>query len=151
MTVQKNKSVKSNAERVTKQHIMVHPELNADERFYNKTKFHHLLHVEKTRSERAQKPLILMIIDISSLMKEQHAHDLQKQIKSVLETSLTDSDIRGWYNYNEKIGIIFSGVTSADSRQIGTILKKINDNLSKRMDDGLSNQINIFFHIYPKM
>ena len=92
-----------------------------------------------------------MIIDIFSLMKGQHPRDIQRQIKSALDASLEESDIRGWYNYNEKIGIIFDGTTKVDSGQIGAIIEQINDNLSKTIDSGLINKISFSFHVYPSM
>ena len=152
MRIQKTRSQKSmQSVRASHSLVTLNPAHDDDECFYDKTKFHRLLHIEKMRSERSQKPLLLMIIDISSLMNEHNPQEIQGQIKSVLGSSLRETDIKGWYNYNEKIGIIFNGVTSIDSQSIGTIIKKINDNLSKKIDSGLINKISVFFHIYPRM
>jgi hypothetical protein len=152
MRIQKSKSLRSTTDgRASRSRMLAGHEVNEDEYFCGKKKFHNLLNIEKMRSERSQKPLTLMIIDIFSLMKGQHPRDIQRQIKSALDASLEESDIRGWYNYNEKIGIIFDGTTKVDSGQIGAIIEQINDNLSKTIDSGLINKISFSFHVYPSM
>lgn len=152
MRAQKSRSAKS----VSTPHpghmlTMLVPEMNEDVYFYDKARFHHLLHIEKLRSERSQKPLLLMIIDISSVMNDGASIEIPGQIKAALSPSLREVDIRGWYNYNKTIGIIFTEITSIDSTSIEAILRKIHSNLSKRLDSDLINKINVFFHIYPKM
>lgn len=124
--------------------------MEGDSSFYDKAKFHHLLHIEKLRSERSQKPLLLMILDISSAMNNGASLDTPSQIKAALSPSLREVDIRGWYNYNKTIGVIFTEMTSIDSNSIEVILRKIHNSLSERLDSDLINKINVFFHIYPK-
>lgn len=130
---------------------MLNEETDEDSSFYDKAQFHHLLHVEKMRSERAQKPLLLMILDISSVMSNEASHDTPAQIKAALSPSLREVDIRGWYNYNKTIGVIFTEIASIDANSIEVILRKVHSNLSERLDAGLISKINVFFHIYPKM
>jgi len=122
-----------------------------DDTFYDKAQFHHLLHVEKLRSERSQKPLLLMILDISSIMNNGASKDTPEKIKLALCPSLREVDIRGWYNYNQTIGVIFTEIASIDSNSIEVILQKIHTRLCDRLDSDLINKINVFFHVYPKM
>lgn len=44
------------------------PNIDNDYTFYDNTHFHHMLRVEKIRAERSQKPLLLMLLDISAIM-----------------------------------------------------------------------------------
>lgn len=152
MRIQKTKSIRSKSDgRASHKQMMSNQDINGGNGFYGKTKFHNLLNIEKMRSERSQKPFTLAILDVSSLMKGKDHQDIQRQIKSALDASLDETDIRGWYNHNEKIGIILDGATKVDSGQIGVIIEQINDNLSKTIDTSLINKISFSFHVYPSM
>lgn len=129
---------------------MMNQVIDEDSAFYDKAKFHHLLHIEKLRSERSQRPLLLMILDISSAMDNGASPETPSQIRAALSPSLREVDIRGWYNYNKTIGVIFTEITSIDSSSIEVILRKVHNNLAEKLDSDLMSKINVFFHIYPK-
>lgn len=134
-------------------HLLTMFEANIDDdyTFYDKSQFHHMLHVEKIRAERSQRPLLLMLLDISAMMNNGASKDTPAKIRTALCPSLREVDIRGWYNYNQTIGVIFTEVSSIDSSSIEVIIKKIHRNFCKHLDSELVSKINIFFHIYPKM
>lgn len=127
------------------------PTLEDENIFYNKQQFHHLLHVEKMRAERSQKPLLLMLLDISTIMGNGAPKDTPQKIQAALSPTLREVDIRGWYNHNQTIGVIFTEISSIDANTIEVIIRKIYKRFSERLDNELINKINIFFHIYPKM
>lgn len=130
---------------------LMEPVLEDDNFFYEKSQFHHLLHVEKMRAERSQKPLLLMLIDISNIMNNGAPNDTPAKIQAALCPSLREVDIRGWYNYKQTIGVIFTEITSIDSNAIEVIVRKIHRHFCESLDHELINKINIFFHIYPRM
>jgi hypothetical protein len=127
------------------------PDIEDDHIFYEKNHFHHLLHVEKMRAERSQKPLLLMLLDVSSVMNNGASNNTAARIKEALCPALREVDIRGWYNYNQTIGVIFTEMSSIDSSAIEAIIQKIHRHFCEKIDRELINKINIFFHIYPKM
>lgn len=146
--------------RQVKRNVIAHPAhlltlfeavMSDDHVFYDKIEFHHLLHVEKLRAERSQKPLLLMLLDISTIMNNGAPADTPDKIKSALGPSLREVDIRGWYNANQTIGVIFTEIDSIDSSAIEVIVRKIHRRFSENIDPELIKKINIFFHIYPKM
>jgi hypothetical protein len=122
-----------------------------DNIFYDRQQFHHLLHIEKMRAERSQKPLLLMLLDISAITKNGDHRDIPYQIQAALSPALRQVDIRGWYNHNQTIGVIFTEISSIDANSIEAIIRKIYKRFCESLDSDLINKINIFFHIYPKM
>ncbi len=130
---------------------IMEPDMDCDDIFYEKSQFHHLLHVEKMRAERSQKPLLLMLLDISTIMSNGASSNTPAKIKAALSPSLREVDIRGWYSSNQTIGVIFTEISSIDSNAIEVIVRKIHRRFSESLDQELMNKINIFFHIYPKM
>ena len=130
---------------------ILEPTLEDDHMFYDKQHFHHMLHIEKIRAERSQKPLLLMLLDISAIMNNGAPKDTPYKIQAALSPSLREVDIRGWYNQNQTIGVIFTEITSIDANSIEVIIRKIYKRFCENLDNDLINKINIFFHIYPKM
>jgi len=130
---------------------ILEPMIEDDNIFYDKQQFHHLLHIEKVRAERSQKPLLLMLLDISAIMSNGAPANTPYKIQSALSPSLREVDIRGWYNQNQTIGVIFTEISSIDANSIEVIISKIYKRFCENLDNDLINKINIFFHIYPKM
>ncbi|MFO7569772.1 MAG: hypothetical protein R6W75_08220 [Smithellaceae bacterium] len=118
--------------------------------FYNKTQFHHILHVEKIRSERTQRPLLLMLLDISATLNGTENQETPLRIQSAIHPALREADIRGWYHENKTIGIIFTEISSIDTCSIEAIISKIHKCFREELDPELISKISIFFHIYPR-
>ena len=130
---------------------MIDPNANNDYAFYDKAHFHHMLHIEKSRAERSSKPLLLMLLDISAAIDHRMPEEATANIKAALCPSLREADIRGWYNDNQTIGVIFTEISCIDSSSIEVIIRKIHRHFCESLDPELIRNINIFFHIYPKL
>lgn len=130
---------------------ILEPFTDDDNIFYDKQQFHHLLHIEKIRAERSQKPLLLMLLDISAIINNGAPKNTPYKIQAALSPALRQVDIRGWYNQNQTIGVIFTEISSIDANSIEVIIRKIYKRFCESLDNDLINKINIFFHIYPKM
>ena len=74
--------------------------------FYDKSQFHHLLHLEKKRTDRSQKPFILLLFDVSALINDNLEEEILENIKYALSSSLRESDLSGWFEYNKTIGVL---------------------------------------------
>ena len=150
MRLAKSKPGKNNA--VDHGHLLSMLEPNQDNHnfFYNKDQFHHILKIERIRSERSQHPLLLMLLDISEALSHGHIQETQWKIMSAVCPALREADIRGWYHYNKTIGIIFTEIPSIDANSIEVIIRKIHRQLQEGLDPDLIAKINIFFHIYPR-
>ena len=67
-----------------------------------------------------------------------------------MASALRETDIRGWYDHNRVIGVIFTEMASLDGPSIEGIFRKIHDRFSEKLDAELIKKINISFHVYPE-
>jgi lipopolysaccharide/colanic/teichoic acid biosynthesis glycosyltransferase len=118
--------------------------------FYGKSQFHHMLCIERKRTERSKKPFLLLLLDISSLMKKESHKEILEKIKSILYTSLREIDIRGWFDDNKTIGVICPKMVFINANPVEGIIRKIYDQFCERLDPELIKKLNFSSHIYPE-
>ena len=118
--------------------------------FYSKSTFNHMLRIERHRTERSKRPILLLLIDLSTLSVEQLNKDTIEKIKAALSTSLRETDIRGWSERNRIIGVIFTEMESLDESSIDGVVRKIHNRFSEKLDAAIILRISISYHIYPE-
>lgn len=121
-----------------------------DYTFYNTPHFHNLLRIERKRSERSQKPFLLILLDLSGLYKRQRDGSLFEKIKPILTSSSRETDIWGWYEYKKIIGAIFTEMSSIDEISIEKIFNKLHMKIGENIDAEEVKRIKISFHIFPE-
>jgi exopolysaccharide biosynthesis polyprenyl glycosylphosphotransferase len=126
------------------------PGTEDDHTFYGQTHFHHLLLIERRRTERSKKPFLLLLLDISHLNAERPPKEILDKLNFALVSALRETDIRGWYDHNCVIGVIFTEMTSLDEPSIEGVFRKIHGRLSEKLAEELLKKIGISFHIYPE-
>ncbi|MCK7506631.1 MAG: hypothetical protein MZV70_22915 [Desulfobacterales bacterium] len=99
---------------------LMDPVSEDDPSFFNKLDFHHLLRVERMRTERSKKPFLLLLLDISRLIETSQDIKVVDKVKEALKPSLREIDIRGWYNNNRIIGVLFTEIEYIDEASIDT-------------------------------
>lgn len=119
--------------------------------FYGKAHFLHLLRVERCRTERSKRAFLLMLLDISNLTAEQPVADILKKLNAGLSAAVRETEIRGWYDYQRIVGVIFPEIASLDEASVSLLFRKIHDRLSEKLGEALVGRINVSFHIYPEM
>jgi hypothetical protein len=123
-----------------------------DPSFFNQSHFRHILRVERMRTERSKKPFLLLLLDISHLIETTKDINVVDKIRASLNPSLREVDIRGWYQNNKTIGVLFTEITSIDEVFIDTIIHKIFDRFSERINPNWIKKINIsYFTPYKQM
>ena len=122
----------------------------ADYTFYSRAPFHHLLRIERHRTERSGKPFLLMLLDISALTAEQRAQGNLDKLQSNLKSALRETDIRGWYEPDRVIGVIFTEMMTVDRPTIERIFRKIRDRLAQNLLKEMLDKIDISFHVFPE-
>ncbi|NPU84666.1 MAG: exopolysaccharide biosynthesis polyprenyl glycosylphosphotransferase [Syntrophaceae bacterium] len=118
--------------------------------FYSKSHFHHLLRVERQRTERSRKPFLLILLDISKAVNEPNPKEILNRIDSALKSTLRETDIRGWYDRNRVIGIILTEMTSMEAPLVEGIIRIIYGRLSQKLSRKLLDKIEISFHVFPE-
>jgi len=125
-------------------------DIEGDYIFYGETHFLHLLRVERKRTERSKNPILLALLDLSELATASPHQEISDKIKSALNRSLRETDMRGWYEHNRVMGIIFTEMASIDETSIDNVFRKIHDRLCERLDAAWIKKINVSFHVFPE-
>jgi lipopolysaccharide/colanic/teichoic acid biosynthesis glycosyltransferase len=121
-----------------------------DQTFYSVIHFHHMLRVERRRTQRSKKPFLLLLLDISALYAEKVDMVTLKKLNTAVTSALRETDIRGWYENPHVIGIIFTEMASLDGPSVDGVFRKVHDRLSERFDADFVKKIRFSFHIYPE-
>ena len=124
---------------------LMDPVSEDDPSFFNKLDFHHLLRVERMRTERSKKPFLLLLLNISRLIDTSQDIKVVDKVKEALKPSLREIDIRGWYNHKRTIGVVFTEMASIDEASIDAITHKISDRLRKMLNPKWINKIDISY------
>jgi exopolysaccharide biosynthesis polyprenyl glycosylphosphotransferase len=120
-----------------------------DVTFYSTHHFHHMLRIERKRTERSQKPFLVMLLDISGLNTRHNGYVYEK-IKPILTSCSRETDIRGWYEHNNVMGVIFTEVASVDENSIGSIVQKLRKGISGTLDAEEIKRTKVSFHVFPE-
>lgn len=81
---------------------------SAEDTYCSEEYFQRMLIFERKKSQRTGKPFILILLDISKLVKGRLAEKtfVLRRLISVLNSSTRDIDVKGWYMFGSIIGII---------------------------------------------
>ena len=120
-----------------------------DVTFYSTHHFHHMLRIERRRTERSQKPFLIMLLDISGI-NTSHTGFVYEKIKQILTSCSRETDIRGWYEHNKVMGVIFTEVTRVEEKSIEIIVQKLRKEISNALDTEEIKRIKVSFHVFPE-
>ena len=115
--------------------------------FYDQEYFKELLVLERKRSERSGKHFLLVFIEVASLLKGPYKKDVAKKISSALRTSCREIDVKGWYESNKIIGLLYVEV---DVSKIVSIIEKIKNNVAKELPPEEFDQPEITYMVFPQ-
>lgn len=112
--------------------------------------FHHMLRIERKRTERSRAPFLLLLIDISELQGGKRSSQLLEKMKGVLISCSRETDISGWYEENNVMGAILTEMVSVNESSIESILCNLHNRISMALDAELVKKIKVSFHVFPE-
>lgn len=111
---------------------------------YSEDYFHNILYLERKKTERSEKPFLLMLLDIKRCEMAEKNRVVNK-IVQVLFSLTRETDTKGWYKHDSMIGVIFIEIDDIEVLQ-----EKIYSNLSHELAAEQMNKIEISFHVFPE-
>jgi len=106
---------------------------------------------ERKRTDRSEKPFLLMLIEINQVLQADPGGEVLKNILSVLSSSTRDTDICGWYQYGYLLGIIFTEIDAIETQEAReAILSKIRTKLAENILPEVMKKLSVSFHFYPE-
>jgi exopolysaccharide biosynthesis polyprenyl glycosylphosphotransferase len=112
--------------------------------------FHHMLRIERKRTERSRTPFLLLLVDVSELKAGARNNVLFDKMKEVLIFSSRETDISGWYEENKVMGVIYTEMVSANESTIEAILQNLNSRIGNAFDPELAKKVKVSFHLFPE-
>lgn len=96
--------------------------------------FHQMVYLEKKRSERSGKPFLLMRINIKGARSRGEKMTIFNAVNKTLSSTLRETDIRGWFEQDFIIGVIFTEIGATDvNRAHSRIHEKIYGSLRQEL------------------
>jgi len=130
------------------------PSIEKNHIFCSTPIFHHMLRIERKRTERSRAPFLLLLIDISELQSGKNNSQLLDKIKDkmkrVLISCSRETDISGWYEESNVMGAILTEMASINESSIESILFNLHNRISSALDAELVKKIKVSFHVFPE-
>jgi len=119
---------------------------------YNEEYFKDMLCLERKRTERSKKPFLLMTLNIGKILRayddtKNGENDLVSHIANTLLSVTRETDVKGWFKFEQAIGVIFTEINTLDA---GSIEKKVIESLCTLIEPALVCKIKISFHFFPE-
>ena len=109
-----------------------------------------MLAQERKRSERSGKPFILLLLRGNDAYLGDRGNEVVSRISRAMRAATRDTDVLGWYEAGEVLGIIFTELGDFASNSIETILTRVTTALSDDLDREDLDSISITCHVYPE-
>ncbi len=120
-------------------------------RLFPEKQFRGMLSLERKRSERSRKHLVLMLIDSEVLPESKNDQDILEQVGQKVSGIVRGTDIAGWFEEGIIIGVIFNELGSAEVGSAYKIIEsKVKAGLHKAFKVSQLGHLRISFYIFPE-
>jgi lipopolysaccharide/colanic/teichoic acid biosynthesis glycosyltransferase len=111
--------------------------------------FHRMIALERKRSERSQRPFVLLLIDTGRNRPGEKQGRVLLDMLSTLQGATRETDVTGWYTTNSVMGVMFTEIVLDNNAVLSTILSRIGAVLRDRLDTDQFSRIKFSFHVFP--
>ncbi|MGA9529593.1 MAG: sugar transferase [Terriglobales bacterium] len=119
----------------------------------NEETFHRLISLERKRSERSQRPFVLLLVEANANEGLNGWGDKRTRLLldliSALQAATRETDATGWYKENSVIGVMFTEIVLDNNLVLSTILARLGAVLREKLDAEQFNRIKFSFHVFP--
>jgi hypothetical protein len=107
--------------------------------------FRTMLAMEQKRAQRCNAPCMLMLIDLRLLLQEKKSRKNFKKLMSAIDASTRETDVKGWYDINRIIGVIF---TEFETETVDLIVTKVKDSIAGSIPESQS-LVQLSYLLFP--
>jgi lipopolysaccharide/colanic/teichoic acid biosynthesis glycosyltransferase len=111
--------------------------------------FLRMVSLERKRSERTQRPFVLLLMETGRNLPTQNGRILL-EILAALQGATRETDVMGWYESNSVVGVMFTEITPDNNLILSTILTRISEVLRNRITSEQFGQLKFSFHLFPE-
>src|SRR5262249_44832735 len=121
----------------------------ADRRVLDEPSFQRMIAIERKRSERSRKPLLLMLMEIGGSASPKSGRLLGK-IAKLLSLSTRETDLTGWHKTDAVLGVMFTDLIADDKSAIPSMLARVSSTLRDNLTFDQFSRVTISLHAYPE-
>jgi lipopolysaccharide/colanic/teichoic acid biosynthesis glycosyltransferase len=111
--------------------------------------FHRTIARERKRSERSQRPFVLLLIDTGRNQPGNKQGRVLLDMLSALQEATRETDVTGWYTTNSVVGVMFTEIVLDNNAVLSTILSRIGAVVRDRLDTDQFGRVKFSFHVFP--
>jgi lipopolysaccharide/colanic/teichoic acid biosynthesis glycosyltransferase len=111
--------------------------------------FHGMISLERKRSERTQRPFVLLLMDCGHRFPASHG-EMLRELLTALQAGTRETDVVGWYEANAVVGVMFTEIASEGHLVLSTILSRVSQAVRQRLTEEQFGQIKFSFHVFPQ-
>jgi len=113
--------------------------------------FKRMLTLERKRSERSLKPLLLLLVDLSLLSEERDGHVDKNSLLHRISGLIREIDCCGWYQEGSLVGVLFAEIPiDSVPAAIDIISTKVRESLLQVLVPDVCSMITFTFHLFPE-
>jgi lipopolysaccharide/colanic/teichoic acid biosynthesis glycosyltransferase len=112
--------------------------------------FRRMISLERKRSERTQRPFVLLLMDTGRTQPTEKNGRILLDILFAMDSATRETDIMGWYETNSAVGVMFTEITLDNKLILSTILSRIEEVLRGRLTSEQFGEIKFSFHFFPE-
>jgi lipopolysaccharide/colanic/teichoic acid biosynthesis glycosyltransferase len=124
--------------------------LEADHIFLAEDAFTSILRLERKRTERSGKPFLLMLLNVEEIVGSHDKEPLLFEAASSLFAAAREVDIKGWYEHDRIMAIIFAEISGIHEKVTRKIFTKVYQALCRRIGVEMANKVRISMHVFPE-
>lgn len=112
--------------------------------------FLRMLSLERKRAERSSRGFVLMLLETGNLLRARDKEALER-VLTALAMSIRETDIKGWYQAESVVGVIFTDVAAGNGLAVANaLLEKVSTVLGKTLRIEQIREIRVSFHVFPE-
>ena len=110
-----------------------------------------MLALERRRAQRSQQPFILLLLDARGLEAERRDAAFNERLTGTISSTIRESDIIGWYQQGEILGVIFTEISAGGECSISEIIhSKILKALRENIEHSVAAKLVVTVHLFPE-
>jgi lipopolysaccharide/colanic/teichoic acid biosynthesis glycosyltransferase len=115
----------------------------------NEAIFQRIITRERKRSERSQRPFVLLLIDTGGDQPGSNQGRLLLDLLSAIQLATRETDVTGWYKTDAVVGVMFTEIALDNNAVLSTILSRIGAVVRDRLNTDQFSRVKFSFHVFP--
>lgn len=117
----------------------------------NQEAFQRLISIERKRSERSQRPFVLLLVETDRSLPDEKNGRVLQDVLTALQGATREIDVIGWHKKDSVVGVMFTEIVLENNLVVlSTILTRIGSVLREQINPELFSRIKFSFHVFPE-